>query len=51
MLAYWGCFNCGGTAAADELDRCSRCEAVTDVSTAGGVLICPDCFVRIVHSD
>jgi hypothetical protein len=50
-LAYWGCFNCGGTAAVDELDRCSRCEAVTDVSTGGGVPICPDCFAQMVHSD
>jgi threonine dehydrogenase-like Zn-dependent dehydrogenase len=50
-LAYWGCFNCGETAAANELDRCSRCEAVTAVSTGGGVPICPDCFARILHAD
>ena len=51
VLAYWGCFNCGRTAAADELDRCSRCEAVTDVSTGGGVPICHECFAKLVHSD
>ena len=51
LPAYWGCFSCGETVNSTELDRCSRCETVTDVSTGRGVPICTDCFAALVSSD
>jgi hypothetical protein len=45
--AYWGCFNCGETADATEIERCSRCEIATKVTTDAGVPICTDCFAAV----
>jgi ssDNA-binding Zn-finger/Zn-ribbon topoisomerase 1 len=44
---YWGCFNCGETAAATGVERCSRCETPTLTSTGGGIPICADCFAAL----
>ncbi|MEH3137690.1 MAG: hypothetical protein PGN30_22115 [Mycolicibacterium neoaurum] len=46
--AQWGCFACGTNADPSELDRCTRCETLTSVSTGDGVPICSDCFAAIV---
>jgi hypothetical protein len=51
LLAYWGCFSCGTTANSTDLERCSRCDTLTDVATGGGAAICSDCFAALVSSD
>ncbi|MGO4202762.1 hypothetical protein AB4Z09_13620 [Rhodococcus sp. TAF43] len=39
VVAYWGCFGCGMTAAYLELDRCGRCPAIVE----HGRGVCSDC--------
>ncbi len=51
LPAYWGCFSCGETATSQELDHCSRCDTLTDVSTGHGVPICTECWASLVESD
>lgn len=49
--AYWGCFNCGETAGRTAIDRCARCDAVTEMGSDTGTPICANCFAEILRSD
>jgi len=44
--AYWGCFSCGTTADRNELDRCTRCDTLTETGDDDGLPVCGECWVR-----
>ncbi len=44
--AYWGCFSCGMTADRSQLDRCTRCEVLTETGDDDGLPVCGECWAR-----
>lgn len=46
--AYWGCFACGTTAGRTDLDRCTRCGALTETGDDDGVPTCGDCWADVL---
>jgi hypothetical protein len=47
--AYWACFSCGTTADRTELDRCARCDALTDTGHDDGLPVYSDCWADVLR--
>jgi hypothetical protein len=46
---YWGCFSCGTTADRTELDRCTRCDALTETGDDDGLPVCGECWADVLR--